>query len=243
MKKTTLVAAFGLVTVLSAQAALFYEGTGVGTGTSLGGVANPTIVDGSGIGVYNSMDLSSAGLGHSLVDIKVTLNISGGANSDLYGYLSYNGTMVVLLNRIGISSGNAFGNSDAGFNVTLDSSSANIHNTAGGIAGSTYSADGQNISPYSSAGSFNVNGSSSITLDNTFGGMDPNGTWTLYFADVVHGDGDATINGWSLDITAVPEPVNVALGMFAGMAVVMTVARQIIGKQKSRVLTLPNQRT
>lgn len=40
-----------------------------------------------------------------------------------------------------------------------------------------------------------------------------NDTWTLFFADGVNGD-QTTLNGWSLDITAVPEPVNVVMGIF-----------------------------
>lgn len=46
-----------------------------------------------------------------------------------------------------------------------------------------------------------------------FNGQNPNGTWTLFFADTSAG-GTSTLNGWSLNITAVPEPVNVALGAF-----------------------------
>jgi hypothetical protein len=39
-----------------------------------------------------------------------------------------------------------------------------------------------------------------------------------------------TLNGWSLDITAVPEPVNVALGIFAGLAGVVGLARLAVRK-------------
>jgi hypothetical protein len=55
----------------------------------------------------------------------------------------------------------------------------------------------------------------------TMGNVDPNGTWYLSFGlpDPTENAGN-TILGWSLDITAVPEPVNVALGIFAGVFVV-----------------------
>ena len=53
-------------------------------------------------------------------------------------------------------------------------------------------------------------------FQSTFNGLNPNNTWTLFFADTVNGD-QTTVNGWSLDITAVPEPVNVALGLFVAM--------------------------
>lgn len=57
-----------------------------------------------------------------------------------------------------------------------------------------------------------------VNVTSAFGGQDPNGTWTLFFADNSP-VGQTTVNGWSLDITAVPEPVNWALGIF-GVCVV-----------------------
>jgi subtilisin-like proprotein convertase family protein len=48
-----------------------------------------------------------------------------------------------------------------------------------------------------------------------FNGQNPNDTWTLFFADKVAGD-TTTLNGWRLDVTAVPEPVNMALGLLGG---------------------------
>ena len=59
-------------------------------------------------------------------------------------------------------------------------------------------------------------------LSSAFNGSNPNNTWTLFFADTSAG-GTTTLNGWSLDVTAVtavPEPVNVALGVFGGLLVV-----------------------
>jgi hypothetical protein len=46
--------------------------------------------------------------------------------------------------------------------------------------------------------------------------VNPNGTWTLFVADV-SGGSISTINGWSLEIIPVPEPINVALGIFAAV--------------------------
>jgi hypothetical protein len=48
-------------------------------------------------------------------------------------------------------------------------------------------------------------------------GLNPNALWTLTLQDSA---GAGTLVNWSLDITAVPEPVNVALGIFAGVFVV-----------------------
>ena len=53
--------------------------------------------------------------------------------------------------------------------------------------------------------------------------MNPNGSWTLFVADLVSGDA-ATLNSWSLTITGeVPEPgeaVLVILGAIAGLLAV-----------------------
>ena len=61
-------------------------------------------------------------------------------------------------------------------------------------------------------------------FESTFTALNPNNTWTLYFQDGIVGD-EALVKGWSLDITAVPEPVNVALGLF-GVVLVGAGVRQ-----------------
>jgi hypothetical protein len=53
---------------------------------------------------------------------------------------------------------------------------------------------------------------------------DPNGNWTLFFADRA-AVSTATLNGCSLDIAAIPEPINLALGSFAGVFLAVTLAR------------------
>ena len=46
----------------------------------------------------------------------------------------------------------------------------------------------------------------------------------MFFVDVSAGGGTSDLDGWSLEIAPVPEPVNVALGVFAGVVVVAMVA-------------------
>jgi hypothetical protein len=106
--------------------------------------------------------------------------------------------------------------------VTLSASAAyDIHsyqsyspayNSSGQIAG-TWQAD-ERTSPLDTS-------RSSLSA---FNGLDPNGTWTLFFADLSAGDQSTLVN-WSLDITMVPEPVNVALGIFAGVFLLVLVVR------------------
>jgi subtilisin-like proprotein convertase family protein len=61
-----------------------------------------------------------------------------------------------------------------------------------------------------------------------FNGQNPNDVWTLFFADTVAGD-TTTLNGWSLDIgtAAVPEPVNIALGVFGALAAGLGLVRVV----------------
>jgi subtilisin-like proprotein convertase family protein len=205
---------------LTAQADIIYNYSG----------PSYNIPDGDPAGVFSQITVSGAL--PSLSDITVTLNLSGGYNGDLYAYLSYNGALVPLLNRVGVGSSpsttSAVGYSDSGFHLTLSDSGANgdihlyqkVNNYSSLIANgtSTWTPDGRDSSPLSDPAQFDS--ASRLTLDNTFGGMDPNGTWTLFFADVSTGGGTSMLNGWSLNITAVPEPRTVALAVVGALAAV-----------------------
>jgi hypothetical protein len=198
---------------LTAQAGIYSYGGGA-----------YAIPDGNTAGVSSQVTISGAS--SSFSDISVAISVSGGYNGDLYAYLTYDGKLVPLLDRIGLSSGNPAGAGGGGMNVTLSDTGANgnIHAAGDGFLSGAWKADGQTTSPTAAYTSFSAGGGS-ITLDGTFAGVNPNGTWTLFFADVSAGGGTSTLNGWSLDITAVPEPVNVALGIFAGVFLVVIVAR------------------
>src|SRR5580765_7300107 len=98
---------------------------------SYGGPSYP-VPDGNPNGVWSSLTVQGAG--PILTGLTVNLNLSGGYNGDLYAYLSYNGKLVPLLNRIGLSSSNPFGWNGAGLAVTLaDSAGANIHTAGNGF--------------------------------------------------------------------------------------------------------------
>jgi hypothetical protein len=212
--------AVALVFAAPAQAAIYdYAGSAY------------AIPDGSVPGVFSQIRVGGAQ--SSLTHIAVTLDVSGGYNGDLYAYLSYGGALVPLLNRVGIGSApattTAFGYADSGFHFVLTDLGAygdiHLYQQVGGYASlitdgtSTWTPDGRNIRPdLSTPSQFDSAASSRVALDTTFGGLNPNGTWTLFFADVSGGGGQATLNGWNLDITAVPEPVNVALVVFAVLA-------------------------
>ncbi|MCX6896073.1 MAG: proprotein convertase P-domain-containing protein [Verrucomicrobia bacterium] len=163
-----------------AQATLYdYNFTGATT-------INALIPDGNLAGYVNTITVSGTG-NNDIRDVNVYLNISGGYNGDLYGYLvGPNGQMALLLNRIGPGS---FGNNGAGMTVTLDDS-ATVGN--GGLG------DIQNVGASGFVGNF------------------ANGTWTLFLADMVSGD-QSTLVSWGLQIDVVPEPVTWALLIFAAL--------------------------
>src|ERR1035437_4029976 len=204
--------------------------------TAQGGIIYSTfadsgnIPDGSPSGSGGTASVS--GFLPSISDISVKLNISGGCNGDLYACLSYGGVLVPLLNRVGVTgtgTGDAFGYEDTGFNVTLGSAGAHdVHfygdyspsiNGSGQLTG-TWQPDGRAIDPLSAPGSFD---SASRVGFGSFNSMNPNRSWTLFVADL-SGGGQSQLVSWELDITAVPEPVNLALGVFAGVFLVVILA-------------------
>ena len=200
MKSRLLLCCSLLVLVLTAQGGIIYSPTG------------GTIPDGNPTGWASTATVD--GELPTVWDVTVTLKISGGYNGDLYAYLSYGGALVPLLNRVGKGTGSeptySFGYGDAGFNsVTLaDSGSVNIHNYGGtGVPTGTYAPD-----------------SGGVKFAHSFRGLAANGTWTLLFADLSSG-ATSTVDSWSLNITAVPEPINVALAVFGGVFVAAGLGR------------------
>ena len=146
-------------------------------------------------------------------DVNVGLNLSGGWNGDLYAYLVHNSGFAVLLNRVGRGPGNELGYDTAGMNVTLDATAVlgNIH-AVSAPAGS-YQPDGRNIGPLTAAANFNDSGNPTALLS-SFNGLNANGNWTLYIADV-SGGGVSTLTSWTLEIAAVPEPASLVEGAVA----------------------------
>lgn len=214
MKKFFLIASLLLGILETTRATLFIQGsTGQAGGTSIGSIQNATIFDGNPSAVTaNTMDLTSAGLGVSLSSLTVTLYFAGGENNGLYGYLvAPNGAAVTLMNQPGVRV-DGFGATGNGMQISLVSS--------GAANGSIQSVTSGSFLGDSSYPTYN-----SATDFSSYNGVNPNGAWTLYFSDTIAGGGDATLNGWSLDIAAVPEPVPVALGIFAAILAAIPLSR------------------
>jgi subtilisin-like proprotein convertase family protein len=186
--------------------------------TSSGTVAIP---DGNLTGLMETFNVT--GLGGDISNVQLTLDITGGFNGDLYAYLTGpGGQMAVLLNRTGLSSVNPTGYGDPGFNVTFDDTALNIHGYGGNgnqqLTG-MWAPDGRNINPQSSGSAFDsASTSANLGLFNGLNGNNANGSWTLYVADVVGGDGTAnlSLDNTFLTITTVPEPQTMALAIAGG---------------------------
>jgi hypothetical protein len=162
------------------------------------------IPDGNPIGITEMTTVSGEPV--YIDNVTVSIQIQGGNNGDLYGYLSYDGRIVTLLNRPGVSGSNPLGFTGSGFNITLsDGAFGNINTTPespGGLVTGTFNAPG-----------------GSLAFESAFNGLNPNGTWTLFLADESAGGGQANLVSWSISVNAVPEPTNVALGIFGVCAV------------------------
>jgi subtilisin-like proprotein convertase family protein len=191
------------------------------TETSFTFSVNKLVPDANVNGLSMTTNLSITG--GTISDVTVGLDISGGYNGDLYGFLSGpNGGFAVLLNRVGISNNaSSFGYGNQGFDVVLsDSAASDIHyyqsggyslNGGGQLTG-TWAPDGLNIDPKSAPSLFGS--STPSALLGSFNGTDPNGGWTLFLADL-SGGAQSQLVSWSLDIVTVPEPSVVALGIMS----------------------------
>jgi subtilisin-like proprotein convertase family protein len=133
----------------------------------------------------------------SITDINVKLNFTSTYIGDLYCSLTFQPTgssqpiTVVLMNQISASN-----NEWNSLTVWLDDSATTSIQTASSVTDNA---------------SYNPTGGTT-TLAN-YNGFNPNGTWTLFIDDMSSGD-TSTLNSWSLDITAVPEPSTWAMGAF-----------------------------
>jgi subtilisin-like proprotein convertase family protein len=193
---------------------------------SSGFANNGVIPDGNVAGWSDTRQISISG-DDTILDVNVRLELSGGYNGDLYGYLVHGSGFAVLLNRVGRTSGNSFGYGDAGMAVRFDDQATettdiHLYQTVSGynISGfNSWRPDGRNVNPATV-----VDTDSRGALLGSFNNLAASGSWTLFLADMSSGE-QSTVVSWGLDIEVVPEPVNVALGLFGGMVVLVGLGR------------------
>jgi subtilisin-like proprotein convertase family protein len=212
MKKATFLMAVLLLALARSAQADFSQTWNLPVGT--------TIPDGSLVGWSTTVNLSGAP--SQISDVNVTLNLSGGWNGDLYAYLVHDTGFAVLLNRVGVTANGSPGYGTAGMTVTLDDAAGlNIHDVM--TPSGSLQPDGRNISPLTAGATLYAADPSGAILG-SFNGLNANGAWTLFIADVSGGD-VTTITSWGLDIAAVPEPRSIVeagvaalfLGVLAGL--------------------------
>jgi hypothetical protein len=189
----------------SAQATLFFGWTnGVNATFANGGIVS----DNDYSGWTDSRIIS--GQSGTIQNLSVSVNLSGGWNGDLYAYLvNSSGGFAVLLDRVGFT-GTGFGFGTAGMNVWLTDSGADpvIETAEFPTVGGSYSRLG-------------YTGSLSSFLN-------PNGTWTLFIADL-SGGSLSTVQNWGLqlDIVAIPEVETWIAAALAGAFGAFWLNRQI----------------
>ena len=215
MKNILLLGVLALTSPLAAHATIY-------TTNWNGGFANGGLVPDNSMSGWSDTHTISDLTSGQITTVQVSLNLQGGFNGDLVAYLSHDGVLIPLLTRVGVDGANTFGAS-AGMNITLADGFANIGslatdpNTIG-----TYAPDGRMLNTTTLLPGAMSDTSSFASLT----GLSQNGDWTLFFADVSGGGGQSKVVSWSLDIiTAVPEPINVALGVFGGLFLVGTLCR------------------
>ncbi len=113
----------------------------------------------------------------------------------------------MLLNRPGRTPANPYGYSDAGFNITLaDSATNDLHNyrtvttpPAGSALAGSWKPDARYVHP-----TLVTDTSTRSAFLSVFNGLNANGTWTLFLADIDPG-GTNSLNSWALEITGNPK--------------------------------------
>ena len=159
----------------------------------------PVVIPNNNIlGVAETLNFSSALT--SISDVEVSLDIApGGYDGDYYAYLSYGTGFAVLLNRVGSTTANPSGSPDSGFNVTFSGSAANgdihLENAGGGLVTGTWQPDGRNVSPLIA-----LDTDPRTALLSSFDGLNPNGAWDLFIADVTVG-GQGSLVSWGVTVT------------------------------------------
>ncbi len=159
------------------------------------------VPDNTGPGLADTRTINSSIT--SITKVFVHLYMQGGWAGDMYVSLVHGSGFAVLMNRPGKTLLNPVGSGVSEFGVTFDDAAvADIHTaiTNSGEFSGTYQPDGREIDPDNV-----LDTSLRSAFLSSFNGLDANGEWTLFVADVSSGD-QMTVDGWALEIQGVPEP-------------------------------------
>ncbi|HRZ54836.1 MAG TPA: PEP-CTERM sorting domain-containing protein [Candidatus Paceibacterota bacterium] len=192
------------------------------------------IPDGSAVGIANTQALNVPGAAISSLRVNLEITGRGGAafNGDLYATLVHDSGFSVLLNRPGRRDGDPLGYGDNGLNVTFDDrpGSGDIHLYRLELSGDHYLPLGHALTGSWATDARGVDPGSVLDIHrrnsdlSCFTGLNPNGLWTLYVADLEPGN-LAMLTSWGLEMTMVPEPEG--SGVLLGLcALVWTIGRR-----------------
>ena len=144
----------------------------------------------------------------NLTGLKVSLKLTGTWNGDLYCFLTHSSGHSVLLNRVGRGSASELGYNDAGLDVTFDDAATNgdMHvyrlQLSGGQATpipgpltGVWAPDARVADPINV-----LDTDTRSALLSSFTGLDPNGEWVLFVADMAAGD-IHILDSWGLEMT------------------------------------------
>lgn len=161
-----------------------------------------TVTQGNPVGTVFNGNFTAANSGDQVLSLTVGLDFAGGYSGGFYVALTAPDgvSTVTLLNTPGTST--------YGLNITLQDGRTAI-SSGSNLSGGTYAAYG--------------------TLGN-LDGQQANGNWTLYFGDLASGGGNPTVTSWTLNVDVVPEPVNLALGVFGLLFVTIIAVRCRAGR-------------
>ena len=173
---------------------------------------NQTITDNDSTGYENTQELS--GYDNMLTSLVVSIRLSSitgdlAYNGDYYMSLQHDSGFSVLLNCVGVTSSNSFGYGDSGFDLSFAIGASDIHGyqdgsytlDANNCLTGIWGADGRETDP-----DFVLDIDERTALLNSFVGVNPNGSWTLFVADMAQ-NGVGQIDSWGLDVSAtIPEP-------------------------------------
>ena len=149
----------------------------------------------------------------NLTGLRVALKVSGTWNGDLYCFLAHGTNHSVLLNRLGRGDASNFGYNDLGLDLIFDDAATNgdihvyrLQLTAGqgtplpGPLTDSWVPDARVTSP-----SNVLDTDARSAFLSSFNGVDPNGEWVLFVADLEAGD-IHFLDSWGLEITGDTAP-------------------------------------
>lgn len=177
------------VSALTATGATFSNSSSISIPDLATGSPYPSTLDVSGLGSsLSSITVTLTDFTHSSVpDIAIVLQSPSGANVMLMG-----GAGGFVNSPITVTFDDAAGSQVPSFFPPLTTGSYRPTDNFGSV---TFSDAGSHTEP-----------SSWTTTLGTFVGTNPNGQWKLFVEDFVGGDVGSIAGGWSMNLTAVPEP-------------------------------------